>query len=143
MDFIGRFKKDSPANSPQTSGANSVSSFFSRPSAPSKSDTKKGLFASSDSNPSGTNGFGSMFGLRISLSRDPKVSAAKQKLEDALVAEKMADKALADAKKKVRAAKEEAKNLEREALEESKRAKAKEAEAKLVSKTAKGLGRHG
>ena len=59
-----------------------------------------------------------MFGLRISLSGDPKVAAARQKLEDALAAEKMADKALADAKKKVRAAKEQAKNLEREALEE-------------------------
>jgi len=39
-------------------------------------------------------------------------------VEDAVAAEKLADKALTDARKKVKEAKDQAKLLEREALEE-------------------------
>jgi len=64
-------------------------------------------------------------------------------VEDAVAAEKLADKALTDARKKVKEAKDQAKLLEQEAFEESKRVKAHQAEAKRVIKSAKGLGRHG
>ena len=58
---------------------------------------------------------GGIFGY---ASQDAKVSAARQKVEDAVTAEQLADKALTEARKKVKEAKEQAKILEREALEE-------------------------
>jgi hypothetical protein len=129
MSLITRFKKGSPANSPN-SGSSGLS-FFNRPAAKSASGKEQRVTAHSEPstpshsslNPiglsasvrSGINGLGGIFGYP---SHDAKVSAARQKVEDAVTAEQLADKALTDARKKVKEAKEQAKILEREALEE-------------------------
>jgi hypothetical protein len=110
---------------------------------------------------------GSRRGGFLGLSRndhhgDPSILAARQKVNDAEAAEREADHALALARVSVREAREQVKILEREAKEEcvqilitcqrphisicffrALRAKAKQAEAKVINKTARGLGRHG
>jgi len=68
---------------------------------------------------------------------------ARQKVADAETAEREADRALNEARESVREAREHVRLLEREAIEDARRAKAKQAEAKIVSKSARGLGRHG
>jgi len=75
--------------------------------------------------------------------QDSTILAARQKVTDAEDAEKDADRALIQARSMVREAREHVDILEREAREDAKRAKAKQAEAKVVSKSARGLGRHG
>ncbi|KIP06532.1 hypothetical protein PHLGIDRAFT_90806, partial [Phlebiopsis gigantea 11061_1 CR5-6] len=74
---------------------------------------------------------------------DPTIRGARQKVADAETSEREADRALGLARAAVREAREHVKILEREALEDARRAKAKQAEAKTVSKSARGLGRHG
>lgn len=129
MSLITRFKKGSTTNSPNSGSAGF--SFLNRPAA--KSANKKEQLISTHSEPStpshsslhpvglsasvrsGINGLGGIFGYP---SHDSKVSAARQKVDDAVAAEKIADKALTDARKKVKEAKDQAKILEREALEE-------------------------
>jgi len=69
--------------------------------------------------------------------------AARQKVTDAEEAERQADRALIEARGMVKEAREHVKILEREALDDARRAKAKQAEAKIVSKAASSLGRHG
>ncbi|KIL65879.1 hypothetical protein M378DRAFT_161506 [Amanita muscaria Koide BX008] len=56
-----------------------------------------------------------MFGA---VAKDSRVSGARKRVQDALEAERLADKALSDARKKVHAAKEQSKQLEREAFKE-------------------------
>jgi len=77
------------------------------------------------------------------LRNDPTITGARQKVSDAEAFEREADRALMQARGAVREAREHVRILEREALEEARRAKAKQAEAKNVSKSARGLGRHG
>jgi len=88
---------------------------------------------------------GSFFGIgnRNAIGHDPTILAAKQKVADAEEAEREADRALTQAREMVKQAREHIKILEREATDDARRAKAKQAEAKLVSKTASSLGRHG
>ncbi|KAI0088153.1 hypothetical protein BDY19DRAFT_952418 [Irpex rosettiformis] len=74
---------------------------------------------------------------------EPSILAARQKVSDAETSERDADRALGNARAAVREARQHVQMLEREALEDARRAKAKQAEAKTVSKSAKGLGRHG
>jgi len=69
--------------------------------------------------------------------------AARAKVDNAERAEVTADKALLQARGMVREAKDHVRFLEKEAAEENKRAKAKQALANVVSKSARGLGRHG
>ncbi|PFH49748.1 hypothetical protein AMATHDRAFT_146954 [Amanita thiersii Skay4041] len=98
----------------------------------------------SESLRSGISGLGGFLRLRDNITiTDPKLIAARQMVEDALTAERLADKALMEARNKVREAKEHVRNLEQEAHEEAMRAKARHAEAKMVSKSAKGLGKYG
>jgi len=78
-----------------------------------------------------------------SLKNDPTILAARQKVAEAEASEREADRALGQARLAVREAHEHVKMLEREALEDARRAKLKQAEAKTVSKSARGLGRHG
>lgn len=92
--------------------------------------------------------------------RDPAIKNARDKVTDAESAEREADDALHAARKAVREAKDHVKKLESEALEEydlsrpqncrfltcfdrSKRAKMKHAELKNITKSTRGLGRHG
>ena len=129
MSLINRFKKGSTANSPNS--GSSGFSFFNRPAAKPANGKEQHISTHSEPstpshlslNPvglsasvrSGINGLGGIFGY---ASQDAKVSAARQKVEDAVTAEQLADKALTEARKKVKEAKEQAKILEREALEE-------------------------
>ncbi|KAJ6517603.1 hypothetical protein DFH09DRAFT_1373669 [Mycena vulgaris] len=74
---------------------------------------------------------------------DPRVLAAREKVATAAAAEHEADRALLHARARVRDALEHVKGLQLEAQEEADRAKVKHAEAKVVSRDARGLGRHG
>ncbi|KAJ7745678.1 hypothetical protein B0H16DRAFT_1557819 [Mycena metata] len=74
---------------------------------------------------------------------DPTVVAARQKVASAAEAEAEADRAILHARARVRDAMESIKVLEDEAQAEANRAKAKNVVARLVSKDARGLGRHG
>ncbi len=123
MSLITRFKKGSTANSPNS--GSSGFSFLNRPAA--KSANKKEQHISAHSEPStpahsSLNPVGLSASVRSGISGifgyPSHVSAARQKVEDAVAAEKLADKALTDARKKVKEAKDQAKLLEREALEE-------------------------
>lgn len=126
MSLINRFKKGSTANSPNS--GSSGFSFFNRPAAKPTSGKEQRISTHSEPstpshlslNPVGLSasvrsGINGIFGYP---SQDSKVSAARQKVEDAVTAEQLADKALTEARKKVKEAKEQAKILEREALEE-------------------------
>ncbi|EKM54737.1 uncharacterized protein PHACADRAFT_48332, partial [Phanerochaete carnosa HHB-10118-sp] len=92
---------------------------------------------------------GGFFSRRRSSSSDPdlrndsSIVAARQKVGDAEARERDADWALGQARSAVREAREHVRMLEQETLEEARRAKLKQAEAKSVSKSARGLGRHG
>jgi len=77
------------------------------------------------------------------IDRDPTILGARQKVTEAEEAEKEADRSLLQARGMVKEAREHVKILEQEAIEDVRRAKAKQAEAKSVSKVARGLGRHG
>ncbi|KAF7329702.1 hypothetical protein MKEN_00233400 [Mycena kentingensis (nom. inval.)] len=75
--------------------------------------------------------------------RDPKVVMAREKVAQAHEAEAEADRAVEHARARVRDALEQIKELEDESNQEAMRAKSKRAEAGIVSKAAKALGRHG
>ncbi|KAJ6624083.1 hypothetical protein B0H10DRAFT_2213129 [Mycena sp. CBHHK59/15] len=94
-----------------------------------------------------TGGGGSSFlGLNLrkyGAHNDPQVLIAREKVATAEEAEKEADRALLHARARVREALQHIKALEAETKEEALRAKAKQVVAKLVSKDARGLGRHG
>ncbi|KAI0049957.1 hypothetical protein FA95DRAFT_1556283 [Auriscalpium vulgare] len=74
---------------------------------------------------------------------DPNVLNARNKVAEAEALERDADQALHAARMAVREARDHVKLLEREALEDARRAKMKQEEARNVSKSARGLGRHG
>ncbi|KAL1710393.1 hypothetical protein EV121DRAFT_285677 [Schizophyllum commune] len=74
---------------------------------------------------------------------DPSIASARRKVADAETAERDADRALMQARQAVKDARDHVKFLEQEAAEDARRAKAKQAEAKVINKSAKHLGRHG
>ncbi|KAK7473251.1 hypothetical protein VKT23_001349 [Stygiomarasmius scandens] len=74
---------------------------------------------------------------------DPTIMAAREKVSSAEEAEKAADRALQAARQQVKEAREHVRFLEKEAEDDARRAKMKQAEAKVVSKAAGALGRHG
>ncbi|KXN90960.1 hypothetical protein AN958_03027 [Leucoagaricus sp. SymC.cos] len=138
--FSGR-NRSPPPTSPRRSGdANSGRrSFFGSGSV---SDTGSDRGSRNDSVRSrGFLGLGRNQGH--SIHNDPTIAAAHQKVTDAEAAEREADQALFQARNKVKEAKRHVEMLEREALEDAHRAKMKQAEAKIVRKSAKALGRHG
>ncbi|KAF8629867.1 hypothetical protein AX15_003226 [Amanita polypyramis BW_CC] len=137
MSLITHFRKGSTTDPTQASRRDSSKFWFlQRPAEPAKSQNGKerrvfslpdsssashsssNAIALSNSVRTGINGLGGMLGLREYLSGDAKVAEARQKVEDAMAAEKLADKALTDARKKVKEAMDQVRNLEREALEE-------------------------
>jgi len=79
----------------------------------------------------------------FNVHKDPTIIAAREKVTFAEKAEAEADRALAAARNMVREARDHVRFLEKEAAEEQKRARAKQAVANDVSKSARGLGRHG
>ncbi|KAM0233115.1 hypothetical protein ACHAP5_010504 [Fusarium lateritium] len=74
---------------------------------------------------------------------DPAVLEARERVQNAEMAERQADRALEEARLSVREAREHVKRLELEAKEDSRRAKMKQTQAKEISKTGRSLGRHG
>ncbi|KAF7336868.1 hypothetical protein MVEN_02123100 [Mycena venus] len=75
--------------------------------------------------------------------QDPTVVQAREKIAAAAAAEEEADRAILHARARVKDALQSVQVLEGEAEGEAKRARAKNAIARLVSKDARGLGRHG
>ncbi|EHK47724.1 uncharacterized protein TrAtP1_012127 [Trichoderma atroviride] len=74
---------------------------------------------------------------------DPSILQAREHVMSAEAAEVDADRALGEARMRVRAAKDHVWRLEEEAKEEARRAKLKQEQAREVSKRGQGLGRHG
>lgn len=74
---------------------------------------------------------------------DPSILQAREHVMHAEAAEVEADRALGEARMRVRAAKDHVWRLEEEAKEEARRAKIKQEQAREVSKRGQGLGRHG
>lgn len=72
---------------------------------------------------------------------DPSILQARERVMDAEVAEEQADRALDQARLRVREAREHVKRIEAEAAEEARRAKIKQQHAREVTKRGKGLGR--
>ncbi|KAJ3749599.1 hypothetical protein DFH05DRAFT_1457358 [Lentinula detonsa] len=121
-----------------------------RSASPARSNNSKHTRNSSDSDSVGRAGStrsGGLFGGRIGgrgfPHNDPTIMAAREKVADAEESEKAADRALQQSRASVKAAKDHVRFLEREAEDDAHRARLKQAEAKVVSKSARGLGRHG
>jgi len=98
---------------------------------------------SSNSRRTGRSGTGLFGKKRRSIDQDPSIINARQKVSAAEQAEKDADRALIEARKQVQLAREHVNTLGQEAGEDARLAKLKQAEAKVINKTAKSLGRHG
>ncbi|KAI1472468.1 uncharacterized protein F4812DRAFT_409001 [Daldinia caldariorum] len=73
---------------------------------------------------------------------DPSIVQARERVMQAEIAERDADRALESARVRVREARAEVKRIELEAAEEARRAKIKQYHAREVSKRGKQLGRH-
>ncbi|KIK69301.1 hypothetical protein GYMLUDRAFT_188916 [Collybiopsis luxurians FD-317 M1] len=121
-----------------------------RSASPDRSNRSHHTGRSSDSDSVGRAGStrsGGLFGGRFSGNgfphNDPSIMAARQKVSDAEESERAADRALQAARASVKEARDHVKFLEKEAEDDAHRARLKQAEAKVVSKSARGLGRHG
>ncbi|CAK7274421.1 hypothetical protein SEPCBS57363_006156 [Sporothrix epigloea] len=73
---------------------------------------------------------------------DPSIVTARERVLSAETAERVADRALENARREVREARDLVKRLEIEAKEEARKAKIKQNYAREVSRRAKPLGRH-
>ncbi|KAJ3759182.1 hypothetical protein F5880DRAFT_1491708 [Lentinula raphanica] len=109
-----------------------------RSTSPARSNNTHHTRNSSDSDSLGRAGSTRSGGLF-----DPSIMAARQKVSEAEDSEKAADHALQQARASVKAARDHVKFLEKEAEDDAHRARLKQAEAKVVSRSARGLGRHG
>ncbi|KAF8635206.1 hypothetical protein AX17_003982 [Amanita inopinata Kibby_2008] len=137
MSFLTRFKKGDVANGKEASSSSSSGlAVFNRSQASTTADsggdrraflhhtpssashTSTNAIRLTDSIRSGINGLGGILRLREYSSSDSKVAAARQIVEEAIAAEKAADRALVDARNKVKEATKHVRNLEREALDE-------------------------
>ncbi|PTB72670.1 hypothetical protein M440DRAFT_1465339 [Trichoderma longibrachiatum ATCC 18648] len=102
--------------------------------SPLSSQRAGSVASSSGGNPGAVNKRDSSGGLIVQ---------AREHVMQAEAAEVEADRALGEARMRVRAAKDHVWRLEEEAKEEARRAKLKQEQAREVSKRGKGLGRHG
>ncbi|EGR46267.1 uncharacterized protein TRIREDRAFT_66776 [Trichoderma reesei QM6a] len=100
----------------------------------SSSGRRRGLFGGGHRDSAGFGGIGSG-------ALDPSIVQAREHVMQAEAAEVEADRALGEARMRVRAAKDHVWRLEQEAKEEARRAKLKQEQAREVSKRGKGLGR--
>ncbi|EGX49216.1 hypothetical protein TWF569_011173 [Orbilia oligospora] len=89
-----------------------------------------------------TRASGSGFFNRGHGNEDPSISGARQRVIDAEVAERDADRALMAAKSAVKDARDHVKSLELEAKEQARLAKLKQRAAGDISKRARPLGKH-
>ncbi|PTB62660.1 hypothetical protein BBK36DRAFT_1128472 [Trichoderma citrinoviride] len=105
-----------------------------------------GLFRHSTDSSAGSSGrrrglFGHRDNVGGSGALDPSIVQAREHVMQAEAAEVEADRALGEARMRVRAAKDHVWRLEEEAKEEARRAKLKQEQAREVSKRGRGLGR--
>jgi len=101
----------SPAHHPANASTSGPSSFFHH--------RRSGSTSSSDRENSTRNNKGFLgIGRSNHLKDDPSIRGAREKVTDAVNAEKEADHALNEARQRVRLARQHVKDLEREALEE-------------------------
>ncbi|KAM0263880.1 hypothetical protein ACHAQJ_000915 [Trichoderma viride] len=108
------------------------------------SDSGGGLFRNSTGSSAGSRGRRGLFHRdNGSTALDPSILQAREHVMQAETAEVDADRALGEARMRVRAAKDHVWKLEEEAKEEARRAKIKQQQAREVSKRGQGLGRHG
>ncbi|KAF5380221.1 hypothetical protein D9757_008242 [Collybiopsis confluens] len=134
---------------PQEDRHSSRSGLFGRRQRSISPDRTNKSHRSSDSDTisrAGSTRSGGLFGGRFGNGfphNDPTIMSAREKVSDAEESEKAADRALQAARASVKAAKDHVKFLEKEAEDDAHRARLKQAEAKVVSKSARGLGRHG
>ncbi|KAI5889176.1 uncharacterized protein SCHCODRAFT_02361211 [Schizophyllum commune H4-8] len=135
--MFSRNRSASPVRSHNTSTSNGHSSggLFSSHRRSTSSDRSSASVSRSRSTGGGL--FSSNRGS------DPTIASARRKVADAETAERDADRALMQARQAVKDARDHVKFLEQEAAEDARRAKAKQAEAKVINKSAKHLGRHG
>ncbi|KAL7934678.1 hypothetical protein V8C35DRAFT_34114 [Trichoderma chlorosporum] len=133
----------SPTSSQRTSSvASSNGGYNAGSNAGSKSGG--GLFRHSTDSSAGSRGRRSLFhrdGGGMAL--DPSILQAREHVMQAEAAEVDADRALGEARMRVRAAKDHVWRLEEEAKEDARRAQIKQQQAREVSKRGQGLGRHG
>lgn len=121
----GGFNKNNNMNMAATNGSNSG-----------------GLFRHSTTDSSASRGRRSLFHRdNGSQALDPSILQAREHVMSAEAAEVDADRALGEARMRVRAAKDHVWRLEEEAKEEARRAKIKQQQAREVSKRGQGLGR--
>ncbi|GAW01493.1 hypothetical protein F5879DRAFT_349703 [Lentinula edodes] len=148
------FKQNSPEPSPppqaEPTRKGTLFGRRQRSASPDRSNKSNRTRNSSDSDSVGRAGStrsGGLFGGRIGgrgfPHNDPTIMSAREKVSDAEESEKAADRALQQARASVKAAKDHVKFLEKEAEDDAHRARLKQAEAKVVSRSARGLGRHG
>jgi len=142
MPLFGSKKSDSSVEQtpvePERKG-----SIFSKRSSTSANNTTNNHATTTATNGNGAgngNGHRSFFG---GSSKDPSVTAARERVKLAEQAEKAADVALLEARKAVTEARDHVRRLELEADEDARLAKLKQTEAHGISKSAKGLGKHG
>ncbi|KAL7947549.1 hypothetical protein V8C42DRAFT_363893 [Trichoderma barbatum] len=103
-----------------------------------------GLFRHSTDSSAGSRGRRSLFHRNGGgMALDPSILQAREHVMHAEAAEIEADRALGEARMRVRAAKDHVWRLEEEAKEEARRAQIKQEQAREVSKRGQGLGRHG
>ncbi|EHK17295.1 uncharacterized protein TRIVIDRAFT_41854 [Trichoderma virens Gv29-8] len=130
----------SPTSSHRTSSV--ASSNGGGPGYKAGSNSGGGLFRHSTDSSAGSRGRRSLFhrdGGGMAL--DPSILQAREHVMHAEAAEVEADRALGEARMRVRAAKDHVWRLEEEAKEEARRAKIKQEQAREVSKRGQGLGR--
>lgn len=109
------------------------------------SNTNGGLFRASTDSSAGSRSSRGRRGLfhrdNGAMALDPSILEAREHVMHAEAAEVEADRALGEARMRVRAAKDHVWRLEEEAEEEARRAKIKQQQAAEVSKRGQGLGR--
>ncbi|KAL6872111.1 hypothetical protein J3F83DRAFT_635520 [Trichoderma novae-zelandiae] len=110
---------------------------------PGAGSNSGGLFRHSTDSSAGSGGRRRGLFHRDNGSRalDPSILQAREHVMQAEAAEVEADRALGEARMRVRAAKDHVWRLEEEAKEEARRAKIKQEQAREVSKRGQGLGR--
>ncbi|KAL6694426.1 hypothetical protein J3F84DRAFT_400190 [Trichoderma pleuroticola] len=130
----------SPTSSHHTA---SVASSNGGPGYGAAGSNSGGLFRHSTDSSAGSRRRGLFHRDGGGMALDPSILQAREHVMHAEAAEVEADRALGEARMRVRAAKDHVWRLEEEAKEEARRAKIKQEQAREVSKRGQGLGRHG
>ncbi|KAL7906482.1 hypothetical protein GGI35DRAFT_458226 [Trichoderma velutinum] len=128
----------SPMSSHRTA---SVASSNGGPGYNAGSNSGGGIFRHSTDSSAGSRRRGLFHRDNGGMALDPSILQAREHVMHAEAAEVEADRALGEARMRVRAAQDHVWRLEEEAKEEARRAQIKQEQAREVSKRGKGLGR--